>query len=531
MAAKVVTAQQMRTVEEKAAQLGVPPSTLMDFAGRAVAEAVAEVARGLRQKAVLVLVGPGNNGGDGLVAARYLREWGFPTTCYAWHRRAEGDRVRELALRAGVAVIPAETDGNGDRLREEIRRAGTVVDALLGTGLARPLSDELRGILAVVRQERGRRRLVAVDLPTGINSDTGAADEATLAADLTVTLGHTKAGLVLSPGARFAGRVLRADIGLPPDAEVEGVAEVLDDEAVAALLPPRPACSHKGSFGKALVAAGSAHYVGAAALACESAYRVGAGLVTLAVARGLHQVMAAKLTETTFLPLGAEGADALAADALPALLDSAAGYDALLVGPGLGRRPGTTEFVRGLARGIAERSRTAGRVPFLVLDADALNALAEADGWWQGLGPQAVVTPHPGEMARLLGKSVRELEENRLETARRAALQWGLVVILKGAYTVVAAPDGRLFVNPVAVPSLATAGSGDVLAGALVGLGAQGMSALDAAKAAVYLHGLAGEALAARLGEAGAVASDLLPLLPDRMRRLRRLADGFIIGD
>ncbi len=521
MAAKVVNAQQMRAAEEKAAALGVPPTVLMDNAGRAVAEVVAALARRESGQSVLVLVGPGNNGGDGLVAARYLLEWGLPVACYVWHRRAEGDRVRELALAVGVPLFSAEEDADYNLLRSEVRRARIVVDALLGTGLSRPLSPQLRALLAVVHAERQARRVVAVDVPSGLNSDTGEVDEATLPADVTATLGHVKVGLVVSPGVRYAGHVICADIGLPAGAEVDGLADLLDDATVGALLPQRPPYGHKGTFGRVLVVAGSTNYVGAAALACQAAYRAGAGLVTLAVPRGLHALAAAKLTETTFLPLGAEQAAAFTPDSLPELLAALDGYDALLVGPGLGRGPATAEFVRMLVGELAKRRQAAGSSPFLALDADALNCLAGSGDWWRGLGSQTVITPHPGEMARLLATSVPEVEAQRLATARLAAQTWGLVAILKGAFTVIAAPSGQLQVSPFAVSSLATAGSGDVLAGALVGLGAQGLPAAAAAAAAVYLHGRAGELAAIRIGEAGTVAGDLVPLLPVVWRSLR----------
>ncbi|MCL4467094.1 MAG: NAD(P)H-hydrate dehydratase [Chloroflexi bacterium] len=529
----IVTAQQMRECEQRSAQLGVPPDVLMDHAG----SSVANVAAGLLEKrpgGVLVLAGPGNNGGDGLVAARYLRESGLPVVCYVWHRPTDSDRVGEAALAAGVSLVRAETDPERSRLRGLLRSAALIVDALLGTGLSRPLSDELRALLTVVAAERPGRALLAVDVPTGLNSDTGQVDEATLAADVTVTLGHVKAGLLSPPGARYAGRLVVGDIGLPPGCECPGLAEYLEAATVSALLPARSRLSHKGTFGKALVVAGSTRYVGAAALACQAAYRAGAGLVTLACGRSLQPVLAGKLTETTFLPLPEESPGALGAGALPELLTALPDYDALLVGPGLGGDPATVGFVHRLVGEIASRAQMGLALP-LVLDADALNALAKLPGWWTGLGAGAVVTPHPGEMARLLGTGMAEVEKYRLEMARRAAATWGVVVVLKGAYTVISPPSGRPAVSPFATPALATAGSGDVLAGTLLGLAAQGLSTrgsgllsgaatvwtFEAAKAAVYVHGRAGEMLEAEVGLSGGVAGDLLPLLPRAQRELR----------
>ncbi|MHB9090320.1 MAG: NAD(P)H-hydrate dehydratase, partial [Chloroflexota bacterium] len=403
----------------------------------------------------------------------------------------------------------------------ETRRATIVLDALLGTGLSRPLADGLRALLAVIRGEMDRRLVVALDLPSGLNSDTGEADEATLPAHLTVTLGHVKAGLIVAPGARYAGRIECVGIGLPPDIAVDGLADVMDDDMIARLLPSRPPYSHKGTFGKALVVAGSPNYVGASTLACQAAYRGGAGLVTLAVARGLLAIVASRLTETTYLPLPDAAEGALGEQALAPLVAVLADYDALLMGPGLGRHPGTVTLVRSLVREVASRRQRGEPTPLLVIDADGLNALAGSDEWWHGLGDRTAITPHAGEMARLLGSSIAEVEAHRLEVAAKAARDWGVVVILKGAYTVASAPAGVPAVSPVATPSLATAGSGDVLAGTLAGLAAQGLSAWDAARAAVYVHGRAGEVVAARIGEIGTVASDLLPVLPEVLRSVR----------
>lgn len=523
MSVKVVTAGQMRAVEEEAFRLGVPASALMDRAGRSVAEVVAQLARRQPEPSVLVLVGPGNNGGDGLVVARYLVEWGIPAQCYIWHRRGAGDRVREQAAAAGVPLATAEEDPERNSLRVALQRAKIVVDALLGTGLSRGLSDELREILTVTRSTPGRRLVVAIDVPSGLESDSGRVDEATLTADITVSLGHLKAGLIVAPGAEYAGRVVLGEIGLPEGAKTDGLADVLDDATVAALLPRRRPYSHKGTHGKALVVAGSANYVGAAMLSCQAAARAGAGLVTLAVARSVHPIVAGRMTEVTYFPLPDEDGG-LAAAGVDDLLSAGVGYDAWLVGPGLGRRQGTVDLIRSVVRAAATQNGLAQTR--LVLDADALNALAGSAEWWRGLGDRAAITPHAGEMARLLGTGIAEVESNRLEVARRTARELGLVVVLKGAYTVVAAPDGRTAVSPIATPALATAGSGDVLAGIMVGLQAQGLSTWDAARAAVLVHGRAGERLEDTVGQVGAVAGDLPPVLPDIVNALIRLDAG-----
>ncbi|MHB1130817.1 MAG: NAD(P)H-hydrate dehydratase [Chloroflexota bacterium] len=518
MGALLLTSRQMRDCEARAGALGVSTAQLMDRAGRSVAELATQMLPDATAP-VLVLVGPGNNGGDGLVGARYLRESGLDVGCYVWRRTSEDDAVGVAAAQAGVTLWQAADDPDGNQLRLAVQRAGLIVDALLGTGLSRPLGEDLRQLLRLVGAERGRRRVLAVDVPTGLDADSGAVDEATLAADTTLALGHYKPGLLLAPGSHCVGRLQLGEIGLPVGLRCEGLGEVLDDAGVARLLPARPVGSHKGTYGKVLVVAGSTNYVGAAALACQAAYRAGAGLVTLATPHSVYKLLAARLTETTFLPLREETPGTLGPAALPELCVALADYDALLVGPGLGRHAGTVEAVRALCQELAARAPE--RRPLVVLDADALNALAARDGWWLGLGPRAVITPHPGEMARLLDLDVEQVERRRLALAGEAADRWALTVILKGAHTLVADPAGGLAVSPIATPALATAGSGDVLAGALAGLAAQGLGAEAAARGAVYLHGRAGEALEAQWGEAGGIASDLLALLPSVQRRLR----------
>jgi len=304
---------------------------------------------------------------------------------------------------------------------------------------------------------------------------------------------------------------------------------------VRSLLPARPGDAHKGTFGKALVVAGCSNYVGAPRLAAAGAYRVGAGLVTLAVAERVQPIIAAQLSEATYLLLPNE-LGSITESALQVLAGRIPDYDALLVGPGLGTEEVTAAFVRDLVSagqpsprrpvGFAVRGEPSGNtelpaLPPLVLDADALNLLAARDGWWERLPAETVVTPHPGEMSRLTGLPIEEISQDRLGIARRYASRWHVTVLLKGAFTVIAAPDGRATIVPFANPLLASAGSGDVLAGAVVGLLAQGLTAYDAALCGAYLHGLAGSLRRRQIGAAGLLAGDLLPLLPVALRKVR----------
>jgi NAD(P)H-hydrate epimerase len=355
---------------------------------------------------------------------------------------------------------------------------------------------------------------------------------AALPADLTVTFACPKRGHYLYPGADWVGHLQVADIGIATDPELP--LEVATDETVAALLPARPRNSHKGTYGRALVVAGSANYVGAPALAAEAAYRSGAGLVTAALPQRIYHLVAGRLREPTFLLLP-DDLGALVPAGARLVLDRLADYDALLVGPGLGGEAPTSAFLEALLPRRAAGARPLGfgilapatepaalpPLPPLVLDADGLNLLREVPDWPRLIPAQCVLTPHPGEMARLLDLSIGRVQTDRIGVACTAAHDWGCVVALKGAYTVVAAPDGRATVIPFANALLATAGSGDVLAGAIVGLLAQGAEAYAAAVCGAYLHGLAGALRAAEIGDAGMLAGDLLPLLPLTRQRLR----------
>lgn len=527
---KIVTTDEMRQLERQADARGLSFATMMENAGRAVAM---ETMRRwpVVGKRILVLVGPGNNGGDGLVAARHLHDAGAQVTVYLSKQRdPTTDQNLRLVQDRAIPCLLADDDPGFTLLAQSLAWADLLVDALLGTGVSRPVEGVIQGILQEVAKARQgspkRPPLVSVDLPSGLNADTGAVDPVTPYADLTVTFACPKRGLFLFPGADHVGELVVADIGIPADLASQVPINLTTAEQVRASLPPRPLRANKGTFGRVLVVAGSVNYTGAACMASVSALRVGAGLVTLACGASLHPIFATKLLEVTFLPLPEDEPGHLGPRALP-LLKEALGlqegaqrmvgtgrrqraYTALLLGPGLGLHATTVALVRGLLSAI----RAAGAMLPYVLDADGLNAVASLERWWEMLPPGGILTPHPGEMARLTGLSVAEIEANRWEIAAEKAREWGQVVILKGAYTVIASPDGQVNINPFANPGLATAGSGDVLAGAIVGLLAQGMAPFAAAVAAAYLHGLAGEQAKKEIGGVGMLAGDLVPLLP-----------------
>jgi hydroxyethylthiazole kinase-like uncharacterized protein yjeF len=555
MTIKIVTTEEMRHIETTADAGGVSFAQMMETAGRAVAQAVEEW-MGAQGAHVLVLVGLGNNGGDGLVAARHLVDMGATVQLYVWKRETKNDANWELAIGKGIPVTRLADDRGMANLRQSLDEADIVVDALLGTGIERPIKGDLKGLLEMVGEVLAARHrpqdgalcapaegsvevvtptVVAVDVPTGLNSDTGALDPAAVKADVTVTMAAVKRGHILAQGPAASGKLVVADIGIP-EALSSGVKlEMATPALVSSWLPERPADANKGTFGRALIVAGSVNYTGAAHLAAISAVRSGTGLVTLALPQAIHPIIAARLTEATYLLLPHD-MGVLAPDAVKVLVEKMKGYDALLVGPGLTQEKPTAEFLAQLLGGAqAVTQRRVGFVhkaggtepvegltlPPLVMDADGLNLLAKMDHWWQLLPPETILTPHPGEMARLMSCDTCEVVADRIGCAAEMAARWGHVVLLKGAYSLIAAPDGRLMALPFANPTLATAGSGDVLAGTIVGMRAQGLPPFEAAVAGGFLHGLTGELARHTMYEVGVGAGDLPGLLPMVMRRLR----------
>lgn len=515
---KVVSAAQMRRIEDRSEKAGVSKDTLMENAGLEVARAVRRRIGHLPGVRVVVLVGPGNNGGDGLVVARHLHRWGARVLAYLCGRRPSPDPKLDLLRELVTAIVSASDDEDLALLREWLSLSHAVVDSILGTGRSRPIEGSLAAILCEVSRIRSNRPdlpLLALDVPTGLDADTGALDPLTPAPDVTLALGYPKLGMFALPGAERVGALEVLDIGVPPGLDDDVQVELMTAASAALLAPPRPLAGHKGSFGRALIVAGSPNYVGAARLAALAATRVGAGLVTLAIPAGLQPSVAAGATEPTFIPLPESSPGFADPDRAAAmLLDAMGGYDSLLVGCGLGQDQRTRDLLEQLLLGGAP-------IPPAVVDADALNFLASRGyAWSESFTQGAVLTPHPGEMSRLTSQPSDRLQADRVATAANAAATWDKVVSLKGAFTVVAAPDGRAALSPFANPGLASAGTGDVLAGAIAGLLAQGVGLFDAATLGVYLHGAAGERVRADLGDAGMIATDLLPELPKAIRAL-----------
>jgi len=516
---KILTTEQMRQLEESCAEMGLTTDVLMENAGKAVAEEVRRILGDVSQQQILFLIGPGNNGGDGLVAARHLHDWGAKVIVYLYGERPAKDlKLKEIRDRR-ITRLEAPKDDNLDKLSGLLESTDAVVDALFGTGTTRPFGGLLLMILDKVKRAKKKRpelKLIALDLPSGLNADTGEVDPGCLYVDNTVTLAFPKPGLFKPPGAERVGELTVVNIGMSADLAEETAPGYASNEWVRALLPERPSQANKGSFGRVLVVAGSINYIGAAYLACSGALRVGAGLVTLATTGRLHSILASKLTEVTYLLLPESRPGLLSPEAVRPLSQQLSEYNVLLLGCGLGQSEPVIRFIRTI---LLSKSKLP--LPSLVLDADALNTLAITPGWWKRLTNDAILTPHPGEMARLTGMTADEVQADRLGIAKRMAAEWHKTVVLKGANTVVAAPSGQSQVSNIANPGLASAGTGDVLSGAIAGLVAQGLPLFDAAASGVYLHGLAGEMVRARLGDAGMIASDLLVALPQVIKRLK----------
>ncbi len=515
---KLVTVEQMRALEAAAVAAGTSEAQLMEAAGVAAAQETWINMGAVEGRTAIVLVGPGRNGGDGLLTAISLKEWGADSAVYLVGDRPDDDPLLQRAVEAGVETLRAADDPGCEQLVEAMRGAQGIVDALLGTGLTRPIDGPIKDVLDRLAEARADRtlrpHLVAIDVPSGVNPDTGTADPAVVRADTTVALGFAKVGLFAMPARAIAGTIAEVEIGLPEGAGDDLPYEEIRMRDLQDKMPFRSDDAHKGTFGTAVIAAGSKFYPGAARLASESALRGGAGLVVLAAPESIQPLFAGMSPEVTHHPLPGNGA--ADGDSAAELLGALAGREALLIGPGLTNSPGTVDFVRGVLEGLD----AVEGLQAVVIDADALNALSAIPGWYESLSAPRVLTPHPGEMARLLGTSVDEVQADRLGAATGYAQRTGSVVVLKGAGTIVAHPDGRARLSEFASAVLATAGTGDVLAGFIVSLIAQGMDPFDAAATGVYLHTECGRQLESAVGPSTAIAQDLLRALPDTRKAL-----------
>ncbi|MFH1687091.1 MAG: NAD(P)H-hydrate dehydratase [bacterium] len=517
---KLVTSKQMQAVDRAAIDgRGIPGPELMENAGRGIAERLLELVIDAGDSPrVAIFCGKGNNGGDGFVIGRYLAEAGAQVVFYfvgpvdkmSTDARLNFDRAAQMDL--GLNELSTVSD-----LPDPLE-ADFIIDAVFGTGF----EGAPRGLAGdIIKYINGQQQpIIAIDMPSGLNADNGRAEGAVVIADYTFTLALPKFGLFVSPGRELAGMVQVVPIGIPDDviAEFDSSTYLITSEEVAALLPVRPADGHKGTFGKLLLVAGSSGLTGAASLAAKSALRCGCGLAKVAAPQTVLPTIASSVIEATghALPDVAKKG-ALALRSLGEVRKLAKDHDALAIGPGLGQHHETQELVRRL---VSKLDRPA------VIDADGLNALV---GHLDTLtskdvseAPALVLTPHPGEFKRLSGTEVPTDIHQRIEAARAFAREHHVVLVLKGSPSLVASPDGQIWLNPTGNNGMATGGSGDVLTGAIGSFMVQGMSPIDAAIAATYLHGLAGDMAAAELGERSVIAGDLIDFLPEALLSVER---------
>jgi hydroxyethylthiazole kinase-like uncharacterized protein yjeF len=538
--ARIVTVEQMRAIESEADRRGVSYERMMDRAGEAVFAQTVRHNGPAAGKQVVILCGGGNNGGDGLAAAVHFAHAGSAVKVFLAAERKQSDPRCRAAVEAGCSVESAGNEADPSARIQSLAQADLLIDAVLGTGTRLPLRPPIAGFLESVNNSLSRidRRpyIVAVDCPSGVDCDSGETAPQTFPADLTVTLGASKPGLTSFPAAEWVGRLVVADIGLPADLDSLKTPGLLlaDSDLVRKWLRIRPRNSHKGTFGRTMVIGGSINYPGAPALAGLGAYRAGAGLVTLAVPAPVYPAVVSIIPEATWIVLP-EDLGVIAVGAAEVLTPEITQAQALVIGPGFGREKPTAAFLKELLQhgqgkkthigfGTGEKADSVQKNsrPPMIVDADALRILS---GWedWSGMLPAgSILTPHPGEMSALTGLTNEAVQKDRVGTAARFAREWNAVVVLKGAFTVVASPDGRCAIEPFATPALARAGTGDVLAGVIGGLVAQGVESWQAAVLGAYLHGRAGELAAAHVGASDSVlARDAALFISQSIAELR----------
>lgn len=514
----VLRPEEMRKVDKAAIDAGFPDPILMETAGRGVAEKARyilhdiEENHGLKGGSILIITGKGNNGGDGLVAARYLDMWGYYVKILLLADGEELDGSPEinynLCQLRNIAIIEFKNDeleeGNFQEIEKLVTESDLIIDAILGTGIKGEVREPVATIIGLVNDTVNT--VLAVDIPSGICGDTGKVLGKAIKADYTITMAYPKIGLIVYPGRSYCGEIEIVDLGVPDRfaKELEPEHYVLNKFEAATLLPERPETAHKGTFGKVGVIGGSHGMSGAPALTGSAALRMGAGIVRVAVPSEIEEVVAGFSPEIINISLnGIE--NLLKVEDLEIIEDLMNNSNVLAVGPGLGRDDSVTKIVNKIIKEFEKP---------LVLDADGINALNNPDILIERSAP-LIITPHPGEMARLLNTEIEKIQEDRIGIARQFATTYKVYLILKGAATVIALPEGHVYINPTGNEGMATGGSGDVLTGIIAGLLAQGIDSKDAVTLAPYLHGVSGDLAAEELGSYSVVAGDLIDYLPE----------------
>jgi len=515
---KIVKPEQMSEIDKFTInEIGIPGIVLMENAAVCVVNEILDLLPDLSGKRVVILAGKGNNGGDALAVARHLYNKGFDIKTYLLAKKDEikGDAAANLKIleSIGIDVIEFISEEQFPEFENVLIRADLVVDGIFGTGL----KGNVRGIPARLIDvvNSSSKTVVSIDIPSGINGENGKVMGCCIRASRTVTFALPKIGLLLHPGCEYTGKITVADIGIPQKA-IENFSintYTLSRHDISSMIPVRKKEANKGSFGRVLIISGSTGMTGAGCLTAMAALRSGAGLVYIGVPSSLWHIYASSVTEAITLPLDDDGSGRLSQSLIDRIDTVIEKKDVIAIGPGLSVNNAIIEIVGSVIK--------KAQVP-LVIDADALNAISADVSILKHLRVPAVITPHPGEMSRLTGIDIADIQNNRLEVAGEFAARWNVVTVLKGAGTVVAKPDGALFLNTTGNPGMATAGSGDVLAGIIAGLIGQGMKPEDAAVAGVYLHGYAGDVARSKKGECGMIAGDIIGELPGILKSLGR---------
>ncbi|HHW49365.1 MAG TPA: NAD(P)H-hydrate dehydratase [Clostridiaceae bacterium] len=514
----LVTPEQMSKIDKYSIEvLGIPGIVLMENAALKVVEEILKMLDGkVSGTKIIILAGKGNNGGDALAVARHLYNKGAETSIYIL---SEKDKIRgDAAINLGILEnIGVESkvlieQAMVEVLKRELLEAGLVVDGIFGTGIKGEVTGLTAEIINIVN-EFGKK-IISIDIPSGVNGENGRVMGTCIKADRTVTFGLPKIGLVIHPGCEYTGELVIADIGFPSKAieHFDINAYMLDEEMVSAVLPLRRKNTNKGDYGRVLILTGSTGMTGSGCLAARAALRSGAGLVYLGVPKTLAHLYGAGAIEAITLPLEDCSMGSLSSKCIGQVEKFMSGKDVIAVGPGLSVSDDIFE--------VMEYIISTSEAP-LVLDADALNAVSRDVSIFGKLKAEAVITPHPGEFSRLAGISIGDVQKNRIEVARDFARKWKVITVLKGSRTVVAGPDGTVYINTTGNPGMATAGAGDVLTGVIAALIGQGVKPLSAAAAGVYIHGLAGDLAALETGEISLVAGDIATHLPDVFKRVK----------
>lgn len=517
---KLVTAKEMQNLDRLAMEkYAIPGIVLMENASKAVADVAKNLLDDCQGNKVLVICGKGNNGGDGFGAARWLANYGYAVQVILLAGDCadiKGDAALELEmlLNAGVDVMCLADDEAMLVAEIDCLHADLLIDAMLGTGFTGELRGNYKKMCQIINNSG--KMVLAVDIPSGVNADTGSCDEGAIRADVTVTMQLVKAGMTQYPAKELVGELHVADIGMPSNllAECDSKKYRLTAEIISDLLPIRKQDAHKGDAGRVIVTAGSNGFIGAAALASRAVVKAGAGLVSLLTPESVADLLAIKLDEVMVHALEEDSYGELSKEAVEDIVNRVNAADVLAIGPGLGTGKRTQAAVREVLLQIDKP---------VVIDADALTALKDHTYIMKEMGVPKVLTPHPGEFSRLTGLSIEEINSNRMELASKYAKAWNAIVVFKGAATVIGCPDGTCYVNPTGCQAMATGGCGDVLTGIIAGLAAQDISLEDAALCGVYLHGLAGEY--ASKGSVGLAAGEIAQFLPEAFEDVFDMVD------